>query len=146
MVVALAMTLGSLSAGCSGDPYATRYTRNKPAPEAVAGTWTASDGGQATLALRSHGTFTLQGASPDWVLNVVAVKPGGVTAAGEWSLVRRQEWWVIELRITEVDGTRRDVFNHVILLGQQAPYECRYVLGDPDGGMGVPLKRTAAGG
>ena len=128
-------------AGCWRDPYASDYTKTKPAPESIAGTWSADDG--TVLALAADGSFTLTYASADRVHESTATTRRATTS-GKWSLEQRQDWWVVELHKTSVDGVELNVYDEVALLGQQPPYAMRYVLGDPDNGEGVSLKKRPA--
>ena len=134
----IAIVFVTSSVGCWRDPYAASYTKNKPAPEAVAGTWSADDG--TVLTLGADGTF-------NWVHQSTATTRTtrlAATTSGQWSLKQRQDWWVVELHKTAVDGKKLNVYAEVNLLGQQPPYTLRHVLGDDDEGKGVSFKKSPA--
>jgi hypothetical protein len=153
---ALGVLTAALIAGCQGDPNHGRYTRIRPDPKEIAGPWSldvaasdwrppAADGTPHVLEFGADGTVVARNIPDIWNYDNRAVKGDFESGAGTWTLEKDQDYWVIQLHLSQVAGEKPGQNRLLHLVGQSPPYQIVVVIGDPDEGRSLVFSKERPG-
>jgi hypothetical protein len=137
--------------GCQFDPYVSSYSRTRPAPEELLGTWVATPASRDALAAVQAGRHPRIELFGDGIIRIVDVpgvddreRPlGQVTdVEAHWQLFQDGKgWWGIHL-----DRSTWFCVGCLVVLNDSPPRRLVIRYADPDSGLGFEFERLAGRG
>jgi hypothetical protein len=164
-----------LTTGCQYDPYASEFTRARPAAESIPGQYVLTaesrefirsrgkySNASATISLNADGTFSMASVPDLWMCSGVDSPRGfadecpdvgstSMNGEGRWEITKRQDWYslrVVFSRMSWSNGKRfdREFGTEVNLIGEKAPYTLFLTIGDPDAGDALQFAQAQRNG
>lgn len=142
--------------GCQFDAFIPEYTKSEPRKDDVVGlyridpdtvnSFKARHGVDPTLALlnfKSDGSFELKDMPMCWHEYTCNGELQG--ASGTWRIRKHQEWWAVEMETRKLNGRKFGLWSEAMLRDQRAPYRIHFIIGDPDTGEALVLKKSETG-
>ena len=100
-----------------------------------------------SITLFSDGTFEMENMPDWWQTDFGRPKGGKDSGTGQWSVVKLQEWWQLELDFDSRENFSSETASSglttfIPIVDNPLPYALWFYVGDPDGGKVMIFKRT----